>query len=357
MRRAPTIEGRLRHAPAPRGGARKWRFLRPFRPGRRRSAGRDRASRPSPAQPDPVARIVPGHPSCVSIVELYSAPRKQPCILNSPKKSWRSARMSGAFSASACRTEIRDKVLGGRELARDDYLLWQRRLYERGWGAMGWPVQFGGAGWNAVQQYIFEEESAHAGAPRLIPFGLKMVAPVIMAFGTPAQQQSSFLPQDHPRRSLVVPGIFRAGRGIGPGLAAHARDTRGRSLRRQRPEDLEYARPFCRLDFLPGAHRPAGKAAVRHHVSADRHEKSRASACARSRCWTAAARSTTCGSRMCACRVENRVGEENRGWTYAKFLLGHERTNYRRHRHRQARARALKRTAAEERAGWPAAAR
>jgi len=58
---------------------------------------------------------------------------------------------------------------------------------------MGWPAQFGGAGWNAVQQYIFEEESALADAPRLIPFGVKMVAPVLIAFGSAAQQRR-FLP-------------------------------------------------------------------------------------------------------------------------------------------------------------------
>src|SRR6202158_5341322 len=60
--------------------------------------------------------------------------------------------------------DIRDKVQSGCELTRDDYLMWQRRLYERGWGAMNWPVQFGGTGWNAVQQYIFEEEAGPGGA-------------------------------------------------------------------------------------------------------------------------------------------------------------------------------------------------
>ena len=59
--------------------------------------------------------------------------------------------------------------------------------------ASSWPKEFGGPGWNSVQQYIFDEETALAGAPRLIPFGTKMVAPVIMAFGNAAQQQR-FLP-------------------------------------------------------------------------------------------------------------------------------------------------------------------
>ena len=147
-------------------------------------------------------------------------------------------------------------IRGGTELSREDYQHWQRWLHERGWGAMGWPVKFGGTGWNAVQQFIFEEESAAAGAPRLIPFGVKMVAPVIMAFGNPAQQQR-FLPNISLRRHLVVPGLLRAGSGFGSRIAAHARGARGRSLHRQRTEDLEHPRTIRRLDFLPGAHRSA----------------------------------------------------------------------------------------------------
>src|SRR5277367_6762891 len=91
------------------------------------------------------------------------------------------------------RAFLKEKVLNGFELSREDHVLWQRILHERGWGAVAWPKEFGGPGWNAVEQYIFEEETALAGAPRLIPFGTKMVAPVIMAFGNAAQQQR-FLP-------------------------------------------------------------------------------------------------------------------------------------------------------------------
>src|SRR5258708_32691178 len=91
-------------------------------------------------------------------------------------------------------SDISDKVLDGYELGREDHVLWQRRLHERGWGGMGWPVEFGGPGWNSVQQYIFEEESALAGGPRLIPFGTQMGAPGIMAFG-PAAPQKRFSPK------------------------------------------------------------------------------------------------------------------------------------------------------------------
>ena len=99
-----------------------------------------------------------------------------------------------SFMQEKLPADIRQKVLGGLIVERDDYVRWQRILHEQGWGAPSWSQQFGGPGWNATQQYIFEEESAAAGAPRAIPFGLKMVAPVIMAFGSPEQQQR-YLPK------------------------------------------------------------------------------------------------------------------------------------------------------------------
>src|SRR5690606_1930742 len=71
---------------------------------------------------------------------------------------------------------------------------WQRILHACGWGAPGWPKEFGGLAWDPVRLHIFDEEAAAAGAPRTLPFGLKMVGPVIMAFGSPAQQQY-FLPR------------------------------------------------------------------------------------------------------------------------------------------------------------------
>ena len=61
-------------------------------------------------------------------------------------------------------------------------------LHARGWGAPGWPSSTAAAGWNAVQRNIFEEECFVGGAPRQMPFGLSMVAPVLMKFGTPAQK-------------------------------------------------------------------------------------------------------------------------------------------------------------------------
>ena len=89
--------------------------------------------------------------------------------------------------------DISHKVHSALRLSRDDLQRWAKILGSKGWLCHGWPKQFGGPGWNAVQKHLFEEECALAGAPRVIPFGPVMVAPVIMAFGSAAQQQR-FLP-------------------------------------------------------------------------------------------------------------------------------------------------------------------
>jgi len=89
--------------------------------------------------------------------------------------------------------DIAHKVQHRLRLSRDDQQRWAKILGRRGWLGHAWPKEFGGPGWNAIQKHLFEEECALAGAPRALPFGPVMVAPVIMAFGTPEQQQR-FLP-------------------------------------------------------------------------------------------------------------------------------------------------------------------
>ena len=96
-----------------------------------------------------------------------------------------------AFLRNHLPPEIAGKVHGGRRMTKDDYVRWQKILHARGWGASSWPLAHGGTGWSPVQQHIFDEECADAGAPMQLPFGLKMVAPVIMAFGNPARAPTS----------------------------------------------------------------------------------------------------------------------------------------------------------------------
>jgi alkylation response protein AidB-like acyl-CoA dehydrogenase len=243
--------------------------------------------------------------------------------------------------------EIRDKVLNGVELARADYVLWQRRLHDRGWGATGWPVKFGGAGWSAVQQYIFEEESAKAGAPRMIPFGIKMVAPVIIAFGSAAQQQR-FLPTISTGESWWCQGYSE------PGAGSDLASLRTRAVREgdhyivngQKTWNTlgQYADwIFCLVRTDPQAKQQSGITfllidmkspgiSVRPIELLDGgHEVNEV--------WFENVRVP----------VENRIGEENRGWTYAKFLLGHERTNIAGIGSAKRELARLKRIAAEER--------
>jgi alkylation response protein AidB-like acyl-CoA dehydrogenase len=93
------------------------------------------------------------------------------------------------FLARSLPPEIKRKVELGLELAREDYVTWQKILYEKGWIAPNWPAEYGGTGWSPMRRYIFEEELALASTPRIIPFGLQMVAPVIIAFGSDAQKK------------------------------------------------------------------------------------------------------------------------------------------------------------------------
>ena len=78
-------------------------------------------------------------------------------------------------------------------LSKDDIVGWQKRLAKKGWAAVNWPKAHGGAGFTATQNYIFDLERARVGAPGVIPFGMSMVAPVIMKFGTQAQKDK-YLP-------------------------------------------------------------------------------------------------------------------------------------------------------------------
>jgi alkylation response protein AidB-like acyl-CoA dehydrogenase len=98
------------------------------------------------------------------------------------------------FIAERLPADIREKIRNGITLVKDDFVRWQRILHERGWAAPAWPREYGGPGWTPVQRHIFEEELAYGWAPRTIPFGLNMLAPILMEFGNDAQR-ARFLPR------------------------------------------------------------------------------------------------------------------------------------------------------------------
>jgi len=86
------------------------------------------------------------------------------------------------------------KVAAGQRLSKEDLVSWHKVLNSQGWLAQHWPVEYGGTGWTPVQRHIFEEEAAAAHAPPIIPFGVNMVAPVILRFGT-EEQKRHYLPR------------------------------------------------------------------------------------------------------------------------------------------------------------------
>ncbi|WP_409450616.1 acyl-CoA dehydrogenase family protein [Aquabacterium sp. J223] len=99
-----------------------------------------------------------------------------------------------AFLAAELPQDLRRSVLQHRRLGKEEFLRWHRILHARGWAAPAWPVEHGGPGWSVLQRHVFDEECAVAGAPDVPPFGTRMLGPVLMRFGTPAQV-SRFLPR------------------------------------------------------------------------------------------------------------------------------------------------------------------
>ena len=226
-------------------------------------------------------------------------------------------------------TDIRHKVLHGLIVDRDDYLRWQGILYVNGWAGPAWPEAFGGTGWNAVQQFIFEEECAAAGAPRTIPFGMKMVAPVLMQFGSPAQQQRH-LPAILSGDSWWCQGYSEPGAGSDLAALSMRAERHGSGAgevfvvngQKTWTTLAQYAdwifclvrtdtsvKPQRGISFLLIDMQSPG-ITVRPIITMDgAHEVNEV--------WFDNVRVP----------IDNLVGSENQGWTIAKFLLGHERTN------------------------------
>ncbi|NMJ44449.1 pimeloyl-CoA dehydrogenase large subunit [Roseomonas sp. JC162] len=98
------------------------------------------------------------------------------------------------FLTSALPRALAARAKAGHTLSRDELMFWHRVLHERGWVAPGWPRDYGGAGWTILQRHIFDEESARAGAPSVIPMALTIVGPLLIAHGTD-EQRARYLPR------------------------------------------------------------------------------------------------------------------------------------------------------------------
>ena len=206
---------------------------------------------------------------------------------------------------------------------KDIALQWQAILVEKGWAVPQWPVEYGGTDWTPAQKYIFSKECYHAGAPMLIPLGLLMLAPVIMAFGT-EQQKAEYLPKILHGEHYWCQGYSEPG--AGSDLAslklkaeadgdhyivngskiwtthAHVADHIFCLVRTDNSGKPQHGISFLLIDMdSPGVTvEPIITMAGDHEVNQVFFDNVRVP-------------------------MANRIGEENKGWSYAKYLLEFER--------------------------------
>lgn len=116
------------------------------------------------------------------------------------------------FLAEKLPPRIREKEKVGVALSREEYVQWHRILNERGWVAPTWPKEYGGPGWTVTQRFIFDEELGEAYAPRPLPYGLQMCAPMLIHYGTP-EQKAFYLPRILRADDLWCQGYSEPGAG------------------------------------------------------------------------------------------------------------------------------------------------
>lgn len=230
-----------------------------------------------------------------------------------------------AFLQDKLSPELARKVKNGQILNKQDLESWHTTLNTQGWLANHWPEQYGGPGWGAVEKFIFEHECALAGAPRIVPFGVNMLGPVLIKYAS-EQQKSYWLPRILSGQDWWCQGYSEPGSGSD---LASVKTTAVRNgdhyivngqktwttlgqhanmifclVRTNKDVKAQAGISFLLVDMnTPGV-------TVRPIITLDgEHEVNEVF------------------FTDVKVPVENLVGEENKGWTYAKYLLTYERTN------------------------------
>lgn len=227
------------------------------------------------------------------------------------------------FFATHYTQDLRDRIADD-DTFKEAVTEWQKKLHKQGWVAPGWPAEYGGTGWNPTQKFIYDSERAAAGVRDVIPFGLTMVAPVIYTFGTP-EQKEEFLPKILATDIWWCQGYSEPGAGsdlaslktkaevdgddyvvngtkVWTTVAQHA-DWIFCLVRTSSEGKRQQGISFLLIDMkTPGI-------TVNPIVTIDNHHSLNEVIFDNVRV-----------------PIANRIGEENKGWTYAKALLAHERT-------------------------------
>ncbi|MEM7269073.1 MAG: acyl-CoA dehydrogenase family protein [Pseudomonadota bacterium] len=222
------------------------------------------------------------------------------------------------------RPGLSDKIANHTRLSREDLVEWHNLLNDKGWLAWHWPEEYGGTGWNPIEAHIFNEEIVYANAPRIVPFGPNMLGPVLIAFGT-EEQKAHYLPKILTSEHWWCQGYSEPGSGSDlASLKTEAvRDGDHYIVNGQKTwttlahiadhifclvRTSKEGKPQQGISFLlipmdtPGLEvRPIITLDGEHEVNEVFLTDVRVP-------------------------VENLVGEENHGWTIAKYLLTYERT-------------------------------
>jgi len=221
--------------------------------------------------------------------------------------------------------ETAHKVHNALRLTRNDFQDWAKILGKKGWLACGWPKEFGGPGWTAVQKHLFEEECALAGAPRIIPFGPVMVAPVIMAYGTP-EQQKRFLPG-------IASGEVWWSQGYSePGSGSDLASVKTRAERVGDKYIVNGQKTWTTLgqhgDWMFNLVRTSTEGKPQAGISFLLLDmKSKGVTVRPIKLLDGECEVNEVFFDNVEVPADQLIGEENKGWTYAKHLLSHERTN------------------------------
>ncbi|MGJ5619699.1 acyl-CoA dehydrogenase family protein [Sulfitobacter sp. MF3-043] len=254
-----------------------------------------------------------------------------------------------AFLAEQLPRDLRDKVRNGQALGKEGHERWHAILNAQGWLAPNWPRAFGGAEWDAVQKHIFEEEAAAAYAPRIVPFGLSMLAPVLQKFGSKAQQDH-WLPRILSGADWWCQGYSE------PGAGSDLASLKTRAVRDGDHYIVNGQKTWTTL----GQHANMIFCLVRTNKDVKQQQGisflliDMDTAGIEVRpivLLDGGAEVNEVWFTDVKVPVKNLVGEENKGWTYAKYLLTHERTNIAGVGFSQAGLAAVKRIARAEMAG------
>ena len=230
-----------------------------------------------------------------------------------------------AFIKASLPDSIRRKLAAERHVSKDDLIAWSRILNEKGWAVAHWPVEWGGTGWSPMKQLIFRDEIQQAPAPEPLPFGVNMVGPVIYTFGSEAQKRR-FLPRIANLDDWWCPGFSEPGAGSDLASLKTSAKREGDFWIINGQKTWTTLAQYADWIFVL-ARTDAAAAKKQEGISFILVDMKSSGVTVRP------IQTIDGGYEVnevffddVRVPIENLVGQENKGWDYAKFLLGNERT-------------------------------